>query len=86
MRIKHQKVLDPTNGLILNSAIDLVLAVAYLFVLGFSYIYTYPPPDLISRTLLPVHIAVLLAIFSLIYFYYSPMADREVAHISSPSF
>jgi hypothetical protein len=67
MRKNNQKVLDSANGLILG-IVMLILAAAYLFVLGFSSIFTSPPPDLISRTFLPVHLAVLLAIFSLMLF------------------
>ncbi len=80
MRINHQKVLDSTNGLILGSSL-IAFAVAYLFVLGYSYIYSYPPPDLISRTLLPVHIAVLLAFFSLIYFFIRPWQTAKWLNI-----
>ena len=70
-RKNSQKILDSANGLILG-IVMLILAMAYLFVLAFSYIYTSPPPDLISRTFLPVHLAVLLAIFSLLLFFIRP--------------
>jgi hypothetical protein len=46
-----------------------VFVVAYLFVLAFSYIFTRPTPDLVARTLLPAHIAVLLGLFSLLLFF-----------------
>ncbi len=71
-----QKLLDPTNGLILGGLM-IVLAVAYLFVLAFSYIFTYPPPDLINRTFLPVHLAVLVGIFSLILFFIRPWQNAR---------
>ncbi len=71
MRKTNQKLLDPPNGLVL-AILLLVLAAAYLFILGFSYIFTSPAPDLISRTFLPVHIAILLGIFSLVLFFIRP--------------
>jgi len=61
-------VFDSTTGLVLG-LLMIAFAIAYLFILGFSYFYTYPPPDLIARTLLPLQIAVLLGIFSLFLFF-----------------
>jgi 4-amino-4-deoxy-L-arabinose transferase-like glycosyltransferase len=71
MQKNKQQVLDTGNGLILGVVL-LILAAAYLFVLVFSSIFTSPPPDLISRTFLPVQLAGLLAIFSLILFIIRP--------------
>jgi hypothetical protein len=72
----NQKVLDPTNGSIF-SVLMIFLALAYLFVLAFSYIFTYPSPDLISRTFLPVQLAVILGIFSLILFFIRPWQNAK---------
>jgi 4-amino-4-deoxy-L-arabinose transferase-like glycosyltransferase len=71
MRKTNQKLFDPSNGLILG-VFMIGLATVYLFVLAFSFLYTYPPPDLINRTFLPVHLAFLLGIFSLILFFIRP--------------
>jgi hypothetical protein len=71
MRKTNQMLLDPSNGLILG-VFMIGLATVYLFVLGFSFLYTYPPPDLINRTFLPVQLAFLLGIFSLILFFIRP--------------
>jgi 4-amino-4-deoxy-L-arabinose transferase-like glycosyltransferase len=71
MRKNNQKPLDPPNGLIL-AVLMIGLAAIYLLVLVFSYLFTYPPPDLINRTFLPVHLALILGIFSLILFFISP--------------
>ena len=64
----NQKVFESTNGFLV-ALLLFAFTVAYLFILAFSYIYTYPPPDIIPRTLLPMQIAVLLAVFSLILFF-----------------
>jgi hypothetical protein len=64
----HQKVFESTNGFLV-ALLLFAFTVAYLFILAFSYIYTYPPPDIIPRTLLPIQITVLLAVFSLILFF-----------------
>jgi 4-amino-4-deoxy-L-arabinose transferase-like glycosyltransferase len=72
----NQRVIDPTDGLIFG-VLMIVLAVAYLFVLAFSYIFTYPPPDLISRTFLPVQFAVILGLFSLILFFIRPWQNAK---------
>jgi 4-amino-4-deoxy-L-arabinose transferase-like glycosyltransferase len=71
MHKNNQKLLDPTNGLILG-VFMLGLAAAYLFVLAFSYLFTSPPPDLIARTFLPVQLAFLLGVFSLILLFIRP--------------
>ena len=78
MRKNNQKLLDPANGLVL-SIVLLVLAAAYLFVLGFSYIFTSPAPDLISRTFLPVQHRSLIGYLLISAFYYSTMEISQVA-------
>jgi 4-amino-4-deoxy-L-arabinose transferase-like glycosyltransferase len=70
-RKNKQKLLDASNGFIIG-IVMFILAAAYLFVLGFSTIFTSPPPDLISRTFLPVQLAVLLAVFSMMIFIIRP--------------
>ena len=74
------KIFDTTAGLVHGLSM-FVFAVAYLLVLGFSYIYTHPPPDLINRTLLPAHLAVLLSIFSLVLFFIRPWQSAKWLNI-----
>jgi 4-amino-4-deoxy-L-arabinose transferase-like glycosyltransferase len=80
MHKNHQKVFNPTTGLVLGFVM-IIFTIAYLFILAFSYIYTYPPPDLIDRTLLPVHIAVLVSIFSLVLFFIRPWQSAKWLNI-----
>jgi hypothetical protein len=68
MHKNNQKIFESTNGFFV-ALLLIVFAVAYLFILALSYFYTYPPPDLIPRTFLPIQIAVLLAVFSLSLFF-----------------
>jgi 4-amino-4-deoxy-L-arabinose transferase-like glycosyltransferase len=71
MRKNNQKLLDPTNGFVLG-ALMIGLAVLYLFVLSFSYLFTSPPPDLVNRTFIPVQLAFLVGIFALVLFFIRP--------------
>ncbi len=68
MRKNNQKLFDSSSGLMF-AVLMFVFTIAYLFVLAFSYIFTHPTPDLVARTLLPAHIAVLLGFFSLLLFF-----------------
>jgi 4-amino-4-deoxy-L-arabinose transferase-like glycosyltransferase len=68
LRKNKQELLDPTNGFILGTFM-LGLAVAYLFIIALSYMLTYPPPDLNSRTFLPIQLATLVGIFSMLLFF-----------------
>jgi hypothetical protein len=54
-----------------------IFTLAYLFVLGFSYIFRVPTPDLIVRTLLPVHIATLLGLLCLILFFIQTWSSHK---------
>lgn len=76
MHKTSQKLLDPTDGYILG-LLMIGLAVTYLFVLAFSYFFTNPPPDLIGRTFLPVQLAVILGIFSLVLFFIRPWQNAK---------
>jgi Dolichyl-phosphate-mannose-protein mannosyltransferase len=70
-RMRHknnQKLFDSNNGLMF-AVLMFVFVLAYLLILAFSYIFTHPTPDLVARTLLPAHIAVLLCFFSLLLFF-----------------
>jgi len=69
MRHKNnQKLFDSNNGLMF-AVLMFVFILAYLLILAFSYIFTHPTPDLVARTLLPAHIAILLCFFSLLLFF-----------------
>jgi hypothetical protein len=68
MHKNNQKLFDSRSGLMF-AVLMFVFVLAYLFVLAFSYIFTRPTPDLVARTLLPAHIAVLLGLFSLLLFF-----------------
>jgi 4-amino-4-deoxy-L-arabinose transferase-like glycosyltransferase len=71
MRKNNQKLLDTTNGFAL-AAFMIGLAVLYLIVLAFSYLFTSPPPDLVNRTFIPVQLALLVGFFSLVLFFIRP--------------
>jgi hypothetical protein len=59
---KNVKMIDSSIGLA-YACMMIVFAIAYLVILAFSYIYTLPTPDLIIRTLLPVHITLSIGFF-----------------------
>ncbi len=67
IRKEIQGASDVFSGLIL-ALIFVMLAISSVLVLAFSYLFTYPVPDLIQRTALPLQIAVLLGLFSIFYF------------------
>ena len=58
------KPFDLSSGLPF-AILMVVFAIAYLIILTFSYLFTLPTPDLIARTLLPAHLALLLGFFML---------------------
>jgi hypothetical protein len=62
------KIFNSNHGLF-PAGIMLMFVMAYLIVLAFSYVYTYPPPALNSRILLPVQMAVFIGFFSLVLFF-----------------
>jgi hypothetical protein len=68
LRKNNQKFFASRSGLMF-AVLMFVFVLAYLFVLAFSYIFTQPTPDLVARTVLPAHIAILLGFFSLILFF-----------------
>lgn len=68
MRMSNQKMVNSSNGL-LFAVLMFIFALAYLFVLVVSYIFTDPTPDVNIRTLLPAHLALLLGFFSLLLFF-----------------
>ena len=67
LRKNNVKFIDSSHGLPFAGLL-IVFAIAYLIILAFSYVYTLPTPDLIIRTLLPVHLAMLIGLFLLLYF------------------
>ncbi len=67
MRKKNFSANDPANGLPITFSM-LLLAIASLVVLGISYIFTNPSPDLNNRILLPIQIAVSLGGVAIIFF------------------
>jgi hypothetical protein len=68
MHKNNLKVFDSSNGLFF-AILMFMFAITYLFVLGVSYIFSDPRIDLISRTFLPVHIAILLGVLSSFLFF-----------------
>jgi hypothetical protein len=67
MRKNNIKITDTSNGLP-YAGLLIVFAISYLIILLFSYVFTLPTPDLINRTLLPVHLALLVSVFLLLFF------------------
>jgi hypothetical protein len=67
LRKKNVKNIDSNQGLHLAGLL-IVFTIVYLIILAFSYVYTLPTPDLINRTLLPMHLALLIGLFLLFYF------------------
>ena len=67
MRKNNGKVTDTSNGLT-YAGLLIVFAIAYLIILLVSYLLTLPTPDLINRTLLPVHLALIVSVFLLLFF------------------
>jgi hypothetical protein len=68
MHNNNAKIIDIPREL-LFAGLMIIFSIAYIFVLAFSYIYTIPTPDLITRTFLPAHIALLLGFFALCLFF-----------------
>ena len=66
--MNNQKMVNSSNGL-LFAVLMFIFALSYLFVLGISYIFTHPTPDVNIRTLFPAHLALLLGFFSLLLFF-----------------
>lgn len=62
------KVFSTSNGLFFAGSL-IIFAIAFLFVFCFSYLFTYPTPDLNSRTLLPVQVAAVMAPFLILLFF-----------------
>ncbi len=80
MRKKPISTSDPANGLSITFSM-LMLAVASLLVLGASYIFTRPTPDINSRILLPVQIAVSLGLFALLFFIFKALQLPRQANL-----
>ena len=68
MHQNNQKVFPSNNGL-LFAGLLIVFVIAYLFVFGFSYFFTYPTPDLNGRTFLIVQVAAVIGTFLLFLFF-----------------
>ena len=62
------KTTDSSSGLPF-AILLVVFAIAYLIILAFSYLFRLPTPDLIARTLLPAHLALLLGFFLLCFLF-----------------
>jgi hypothetical protein len=63
---KNEKSIDSNSGLPFAGPL-ILSAIAYLIILAFSYFYALPTPNLIIRSSLPVHWALLIGSFLLLY-------------------